>query len=67
MSINTNIVRVEEKYLLSFYQCQIYTALSAVLIPDKHSNPESYMVRSIYFDDYSEQHITTNKLRVESQ
>lgn len=55
VSINTNIVRVEEKYPLSFYQCsKIYAALSAVLIPDKHNNPESYMIRSVYFDDYSE-------------
>lgn len=55
MSTKTNIKRVEEKYPLSFYQCsRIYSALSAMLLPDKYNNPDSYMIRSVYFDDYSE-------------
>lgn len=55
MSTNINIKRVEEKYPLSFLQSsKIYSALSAMLLPDKYNNPDSYMIRSVYFDDYSE-------------
>ncbi len=55
MSTNANVIRVEEKYPLNFLQCsEIYTSLSAMLLPDKHNNPDSYMIRSVYFDDYSE-------------
>ena len=25
-----------------------------MLLPDKYNNPDSYMIRSVYFDDYSE-------------
>jgi hypothetical protein len=55
MDNNTKIIRVEEKYPLSFLQCSgIYSALSSMLTPDSFNNPDSYMIRSVYFDDYSE-------------
>ena len=55
MDNNTKIIRVEEKYPLSYLQCsEIYSALSKMLTPDSFNNPDSYIIRSVYFDDYSE-------------
>lgn len=55
MSGDLRVKRVEEKYPISYWQyAELYAALSAMLIPDKHNDPDSYMIRSVYFDDYSE-------------
>lgn len=55
MDNNTKIIRVEEKYPLSFIQCSgIYSALSEMLTPDSFNDPDGYTIRSVYFDDYSE-------------
>ena len=55
MSGDLRVKRVEEKYPISFWQYTgLYSALSAMLIPDRHNAPDGYMIRSVYFDDYSE-------------
>ena len=50
------VYRTEEKYPISFVQsAALYSALRTALLPDKYNDPDGYMVRSVYFDNYSDQ------------
>ncbi len=49
-----NISRVELKYPINYFQyLSLSQRLSNVLIEDKHNRVEGYIIRSLYFDNYS--------------